>query len=176
MTAAAYAEALYSLAVEENAADEIYSQMEAVKFAFTDNPELSKLLDRPCADKQALISFIERCFGEANIYLLNCIKVMSKRRVTFHFPDMADEFMKLYRKENGIEIVKVITACAMEDEQAERLKAKLEKKLGRRVVLNMEVNPEILGGIIVRTENSQMDGSVKNRLVSIEKQIKSAVL
>ena len=51
MTAVSYAEALYSLALEENVADEIYSQINSVKFSFDDNPELSKILDRPCSDK-----------------------------------------------------------------------------------------------------------------------------
>ena len=113
MTAVSYAEALYSLALEENVTEEIYSQIDSVKFAFDDNPELSKILDRPCSDKSERTAFIDRCFKDINLYLLNCIKVMSKHRATVHFSEMADEFMKMYRKENGIEIVNVITATAI---------------------------------------------------------------
>ncbi len=176
MTAVAYAEALYSLAAEEKLADEIYSQLDAVKFAFTDNPALCKILDRPCSDRAELNAFIDRCFGDVNIYLLNCIKIMSKRRATSHFPEMADEFMKLYRRENGIEIVNVITAAEPDEDRMDKLKAKLEAKLGKRVILNVSVDPTILGGIIVRTESSQLDASVKTRLDNIENQIKSAVI
>lgn len=176
MTAVSYAEALYSLAVDEKVSDEIYYQLDAVKFAFTDNPELCKILDRPCTDSAERIAFIDRCFKDVNRYLLNCIKVMGKRRVTVHFPEMADEFMKMYRKENGIEIVNVITAVPLSDEQSNKLKLKLEAKLGKKVILNTKVDADILGGIVVRTENSQIDASVKTRLDDIEKQIKSAVL
>ncbi len=176
MTAVSYAEALYSLAVEENSADEIYSQLDAVKFAFTDNPELCKILDRPCSDKQERTALIDRCFKDVNVYLLNCIKVMSKRRATVHFPEVADEFMKLYRKENGIEIVNVITAAALSDEQAEKLEIKLERKLGKKVILSATVDPDIMGGIVVRTESSQIDASIKTRLDDLQKQIKSAVI
>ncbi len=176
MMAVSYAEALYSLAVEENVAEEIYKQIDAVKFAFEDNPQLCKILDRPCSDKTERTAFIDRCFKDVNEYLLNCIKVMSKRRVTVHFPEMADEFMKMYRKENGIEIVNVITATALNEEQTEKLKITLERKLGKKVVLSATVNPEILGGIVVRTETSQIDASIKTRLDDIEKQIKSAVI
>lgn len=176
MTVVSYAEALYSLAVEENVSEEIYVQMDAVKFAFTDNPELSKILDRPSSDSTERIAFIDRCFKDINVYLLNCIKVMSKRRVTSHFPEMADEFMKIYRRENGIEIVNVITAVALSDLQSDKLRSKLEAKLGKKVILNATIDSNILGGIVVRTESSQMDASVKTRLDDIEKQIKSAVI
>lgn len=176
MTAIAYAEALYSLAIDENIADEIYSQMDAVKFAFTDNPELSKILDRPSSDKAERGALIDRCFKDANVYLVNCIKVMSKRRFTSHFPEMADEFMKLYRRENGIEIVNVITAVELSDLQRDNLKSAMESKLGKKVVLNEIVDTSIVGGIVVRTESSQIDASIKTRLDCIEKQIKSAVL
>ena len=176
MTAASYAEALYSLSVEENISDEIYSQMDSVKFAFTDNPELSKILDRPCTYSAERTAFIDRCFKDVNRYLLNCIKVMSKRRVTIHFPEMADEFMKLYRTENGIEIVNVITAVALSEEQEDKLKSNLETKLNKKVLLKTTVDAGILGGIVVRTESSQLDASVKTRLDNIENKIKSAVL
>ena len=176
MTAIAYAEALYSLAVDENLADEIYSQMETAKFAFTDNPELSKILDRPSSDKAERGAFIDRCFGDMNVYLVNCIKVMSKRRFTSHFPEMADEYMKLYRQENGIEIVNVITAVELSESQRENLTSAMAKKLGKKIILSETVDTSIVGGIVVRTESSQIDASIKTRLDSIEKQIKSAVL
>ena len=176
MSVVAYAEALYSLAVEEKVSDEIYSQLDAVKFAFTDNPELSKILDRPCVDMDERIAFIDRCFKDVNKYLLNCIKVMSKRRLSAEFPDMADEFMRLYRRDNGIEIVNVISAVPLSEEQTDKLKLKLENKLNKKVILDMTVDEGIFGGLVIRTESSQIDGSIKKRLDAVEKQIKSAVI
>lgn len=176
MTAVSYAEALYSLAQDENVSEEIYSQIDAVKFAFTDNPSLSKILDRPCSDSAERNALIDRCFAQANTYLLNCIKIMSKRRVASHFPEMADEFMRIYRRENGIEIVNVVSAVPMSSVQVDKLKAKLESMLDKTVIINASVDAGILGGIIVRTESSQMDASVKSRLDDIGKQIKSSVI
>ena len=91
-------------------------------------------------------------------------------------PEMADEFMKLYRRENGIEIVSVITAIELSDSQRDKLKTSMESKLGKKVILNETVDPAIVGGMVVRTESSQIDGSIRTRLDSIEKQIKSAVI
>lgn len=172
----AFAEALYSLAKDEGCAEEIYEQLPTVRFAFSDNPELGKILDRPCANAKENASLIDRCFPDINTHLLNCIKVMSKRRVSSHFPETADGFMKLYRSENGIELVSVITAVPIEGDMKEKLEAKLKDKLSKELLISFSVDPSILGGVIVRTESTQLDGSVKARLKAVEKQIKSAVL
>lgn len=176
MTGVSYAQALYSLAVEEKITEEIYEQISLVRHAFADNPELSKILDRPCSDEKSRFLLIDRCFGEFNKHLVNCIKIMSKKRATLSVPDMADEFMKLYRKDNGIEIVNVVTAIPLEKEQADKLKNKIESIIGKKVVLSQSINADILGGVIVRTESFQMDASIKTKLEDVGKQIKSAVI
>lgn len=176
MTAVAYAEALYSLAIDENCADEIYSQIEGVRFAFADNPELSNILDRPGSDLNSRYSLIDRCFADINKHFLNCIKVMCKRRVASLVVDMSDEFMSLYRKDNGIEKVTVITAETLSEDLLIPLKEKLESSLSKKVDMTVKVDPSIMGGIIVRTENTQIDSSIKTRLADMEKQIKSVVL
>lgn len=176
MTGTSYAEALYSLAVEEGITDEIYEQISSVRHAFIDNPDLSKILDRPCSDEKSRFLLIDRCFGKFNRHLVNCIKIMSKKRVTLSVPDMADGFMKLYREDNGIEIVNVVTAVPLGKEQTEKLKNKIESIIGKKVILSQSINADILGGVIVRTESFQMDSSIKTKLEDIGKQIRSAVI
>ena len=151
MTAMTYAQALYSLSVEQNVSVEIYEQIHSVKDAFLDNPEFSKILDRPCFNQ-------------------------SKKRVSSHFVEMADEFIKLYQRENGIETVTVITAVPLTTKQVDNLKIKLEKILNKKVLLTQTVDGKIMGGIIVRTENAQFDSSVKTRLEDMSKQLKSSVM
>lgn len=172
----AFAEALYSLATEENCVEEIYNQLPAIRFAFSDNPKFGKILDRPCSNVNENVTLIDRCFSDINRQLLNCIKVMSKRRVASHFPEMADEYMKLYRQEKGIELVNVITAVPLNDDVKKRLGEVLKKKLSKELSISFSVEPSIIGGVVVRTESMQIDSSVKARLADLEKQIKSATL
>lgn len=171
-----YAQALYSLSVEQNVSVEIYEQIHSVKDAFLDNPEFSKILDRPCFNQNERDELIDRCLKDVNVFLLNCIKIMSKKRVSSHFVEMADEFIKLYQRENGIETVTVITAVPLTTKQVDNLKIKLEKILNKKVLLTQTVDGKIMGGIIVRTENAQFDSSVKTRLEDMSKQLKSSVM
>lgn len=176
MTARAYAEALYSLAADENCAIEVYRQLPAVCFAFEDNPDFCDILDRPCSDLGGRYCLINRCFTDINIYLLNCIKVMCKRRIISLFVEVANEFMNLYRKDNGIEKVTVITAEPLSKELVDLLKSKMEKKLSKIVEITLCTDASIMGGIIIRTESAQIDSSIRTRLTDIEKQIKAVVL
>lgn len=171
-----FAEALYSLAKDENCTYEIYNQLSAVKFAFSDNPNLGKILDRPCSDTKENDALIDRCFSDINNHLLNCIKVMSKRRISSRFSETADEFMRLYRRENGIENVNVITAVELDKDMKKMLEAKLEKKLEKKLSVSYSVDSSILGGVVVQTETAQIDSSVRARLKSVEKQIKTATV
>lgn len=176
MTAVSYAQALYSLSVEENISHEIYEQLPAVKFAFDDNPDLAKILDRPCSPEKERNALIDKCFKDVNIYLLNCVKIMSKKRASSRFSEMADEFMRLYRAENGIEPVSVISATPLSEVQISRLTEKLEDMLGKKVLMSFSVDKDIIGGLVVRTESAQFDYSIKTKLEDMRKQIKSVVV
>ena len=80
---------------------------------------------------------------------------------------------KLYNKKNNIENVTAITAVELSDELKAKLISKLEKESGKKIQLETKVDKEILGGIILRTENSQTDASVRARLDAIKAQLSS---
>ena len=66
----------------------------------------------------------------------------------------------------------VITSVALKPETKSRLLKKLEEKSGKTVKLKEEIDPSIIGGIILRMGNSQIDNSVKGRLEAVAKQLK----
>lgn len=176
MTAVSYAQALYMLSEEEKVSKEIFAQISAVSYGFSDNPNLSKILDRPGSSYDENCRLIDKCFSGFNKHLVNCIKVMCKHRVTSFVPQVSEEFMKIYRKENGIEIVNVTTAVELDDETKQKLKTKLEGLLNKDVELKTNVNPEVIGGVVLNTETMQIDGSIKTRVKNMENQIKSAMI
>lgn len=173
MTAAAYAEALYSLAEDENAAENIYNEIEIVADLFKENPELVKILDFP-GDTKKKTALIDRCFGgQVHIYLLNCLKLMSEKRTVRYAVPMAEEYMRLYRQKVGAETAEIITAVRLDDSQLLRITAALEKSTGKKIIPKPTVDPKCMGGVIVRLENRSIDASVKTRLNEFEKKIKA---
>ncbi len=77
---------------------------------------------------------------------------------------IADEFKDAADEYRGIMKAKVQTAFDTSGERLKRLKERLEQWLGKRVELEVEVVPEILGGAIVQIGSQIADGSIKGRL------------
>ena len=66
----------------------------------------------------------------------------------------------------------VISSIPIKPELCDKLKARLEKKSGKKVVLKVEVDPSIIGGMILKYGNSQIDNSIKGRLEAVAEQLK----
>jgi F-type H+-transporting ATPase subunit delta len=66
----------------------------------------------------------------------------------------------------------VVSSIPIKPELEAKLKARLEEKSGKKVVLTVEVDPSIIGGMILKYGNSQIDNSIKGRLESVAKQLK----
>ena len=79
------------------------------------------------------------------------------------------------KKANNIEKVTVITAQELGEAMKEKLLSKLEKEYAKKIVPEYKVDADIIGGIIIRTENSQTDASVRSRLDAIKAQLSSAI-
>ena len=64
-----------------------------------------------------------------------------------------------------------VTAVAMTEELQRRLCDKLEFSLGKKILLENQIDPSILGGVVLKIGNRQMDDSIKNRLEAVRRQI-----
>ena len=77
----------------------------------------------------------------------------------------------MYNKDNNIEIVTAVTAVPMSDELKEKLADKLSGLINKTVVVHSKTDSTMIGGLVVRFSDTQIDSSVKSRLESIKNQI-----
>lgn len=84
--------------------------------------------------------------------------------ILISYREMADEFLGRVR-------VKVTAAEALPPAEQEKLKEILEKKTGRRILLETRVNPEILGGTLIHLKDEVFDGSIRSALLRLKEQI-----
>lgn len=169
-----YASSLFSLCDEENKTEDIITELKEINKIFLENEDYISLLDSPTIPLPERLSLIDKAFAEADEYLINFIKILCEKKCVCLFSDCAKQFEKLYNKKHNIENVTVITASPLSDALKERLIAKLKKDYGKEIILDAKVDKSILGGIVIRTENSQTDASVRARLDSIKAQLSSA--
>ena len=168
-----YANSLFALAEEEGREESVLASLKTVYELLSENQDYVKILDAPIIKLDERISLIEEAFTGLDAYAVNFLKVLSEKKIVWLFGECVKIFTALYNKKNNIEDVTVITAVPLSEELRLRLNQKLEKDFSKHVLAKYEVDSSILGGVIIRTENSQTDASVSSRLESLRKMLAS---
>ena len=179
MTQAAntYAQALYDLAKDEALGKTILEELKVLKEVFDRNPQYSKLLSAPDIPKQERCGILDEAFrGKVHPYVLNFLKILTEKGYIRQFPDCCDAYRGFYNEDNGILVVKAVSAIALSDEQMQKLTEKLAATTGKTIDLQCSVDPAELGGLRLSYSGMQVDGTVKTRLDSIGKLLKNTVL
>ena len=175
--AVTYAQALYALAKDENLGKTILEELEVLQGVFADTPQYRKLLSTPNIPKQERCEILDQAFrGKVHPYVLNFLKILTEKGYIRQFPECCEAYRGFYNEDNGILVVKVQSAVELTDAQKQKLTAKLEATTGRTVDLQCSIDPAALGGLCLRYDGKQVDGTVKNRMDAIGKLLKNTVL
>ncbi len=164
-TSREYAEALFALALEADQAEAFAEGLETVEQAIGENPGFLNLLASPAIPREQRIDALSQAFEERiPLPELILLRMMVSRGQAGSVSGMIREFRSLQRENRGESEARVISAVPLTEAERESLKAKLEKRFGRKMALNCEVDPSLLGGIRVETEGRVLDGSLRARL------------
>ncbi|MCI0331150.1 MAG: ATP synthase F1 subunit delta [candidate division Zixibacteria bacterium] len=135
-------------------------------------PGFSRLLLAPHLLTEEKKGFLERFFkGKAEAVWLGFFGLLIDKGRIGYFPQIAENFILLAEEAKGIVRARVQTAVPLGGRTAEALKAKLEKKTGKRILLLPETKPELLGGMVVILKDQIIDGSVRQRLNELREQL-----
>lgn len=167
-----YAQSLYEIAVDEKISEVILHQMMSIKQNFEENPDFVKLLYTPSVsfdEKKELIGKIYK--DKISSYLYNFLLLITEKGRARAFSEMADHFKHLYYEDNGLKDVTAITAFKMSEDMEKKLLDKLCEVTGKKVVLTTVIDESIIGGVVIKIGNEQIDTSVKTRLGELVQQM-----
>ena len=167
---ALYSSSLYDAAASDNAAAEVYESIVLMDKLFSENEEYIKIINShsiPLLEREALID--EAFSGNVHIYALNFIKLLAKRRSADIFASCVKHYEKLYFKAQNIERAKIVTAFELGDDKKKEIAEKIASSTGKEIIPEFSVDPSIMGGIVIETEGSSIDASVKTKLDSIKR-------
>ena len=160
-----YAEALFMLAREENLIDEIYEGLKMVEEVFVGTPEYLQFLATPSIPKSERTAALAAAFeGKVNEHVLSFLCLMCEQGKTEQFFDSASEFYRLREWASGTVVAKVTSVVELTEQQKIDLIKALEKRTGKKVMLNCVTDDALLGGIAVELDGQLLDGSVKSNL------------
>ena len=168
-----YAQALLNAAEKQNQGRETLEDFDAlIGQVFHAKPDLEKFLSNLAVGREAKGAALRATFsGRASEVFTNFLLVVNEHDRL----DLLRSILAAYREEyeartNKVR-VHVRSAVRLADDQRERLLSELREALNREPVLEMQVDPDLLGGLVVRVGDSLFDGSVRTRIDAIRNQL-----
>lgn len=174
--AKSYGDALFMLAEELDQVEEIKSDFDMLCEIINDTPDYLKLLDTPALSREERVKLAGTAFGTLNKNLVNLVKILIERRITYLIYKIKDAYMQAYDISRGIERVEAISIIPLTDKQLEKLQNKLAIITGKQIIVKNTIDPSIIGGMKLRYLGIQLDGSVKTKLDNFEKSLKDIVI
>jgi len=165
-----YAQAALELAVER---DELESwQVSLRKIAdLAADARLVGLLENPRLSSVLKKDLLEERLGKINPLALNLACLLTSRSRLRFAGDISQQYDRLLDAYRGIEHAEVVTALPLEDEDKARISRRLGEIMGRKIVIDAQVDPSIVGGFIAKVGDTLIDGSMRGKLEALRKSL-----
>ena len=163
-----YAEAIYKVAKEKNKVKEIYDILNSLMELYTDDSDFRNFMLHPLIEKNEKKNFIGKVFNDIDEESLEIIDYLVDKNRMELVKYIVSEYLKIYYLENNQVEVTGIFSKELSEEQINRLKEKLEKKVGKKIILKIEVDKDIIGGGVIKMGDQIIDGSIKRQIENIK--------
>jgi F-type H+-transporting ATPase subunit delta len=169
-----YARALFEVGEEQGKVEELREQLGQFADALEQNRELKLFFFSPyfsTAEKQQALGGLLEGAEEAFVGFLDLLIENHRMPVIFR---VRREYERLWAEANRVLPVQVTSAIELDEATTQSIGASIGQSTSRKVTLSTRVDPDILGGIVVRVGNSILDASIRSRLEQLRKQVASA--
>jgi F-type H+-transporting ATPase subunit delta len=170
-----YAGALFDLADQRRALDEVASNLRELRAMLQASSDFVRLIRSPVLSREEQSRAIGVIADRAGLSPLvrNFLGVVARNRRLFAVPAMIEAFLAELAKRRGEVTAQVTAARPLSQTQLEALNAQLRRGLGSRVVLDVRVDPGLIGGLVVKLGSRMIDASVRSKLQRLQLAMKS---
>jgi F-type H+-transporting ATPase subunit delta len=166
-----YARALFQVAREQGKLDLLREQLGQLAEALSANRQLALFFFSPYFSSAEKRQALERALVGADESFINFVALLiDNHRMPVIFR-IRQQYEKLWREENRLLAVEITSAVELDSATTESLGRQIGERAKRKVTLASKVDPNILGGIVVRVGNSILDASIRNRLEQLRRQV-----
>jgi len=163
-----YAEAMLDLAEERGLGDELLTELEDFVAFLGQNPKLEHFLASPLVDEEGRARVIEELFrGRASDLLVDSLQVINRKGRLGQIHAIAEAYRRAHRDLRGWVDAEVRTAVPLAEAQRTRLADSIAAFTGKKPTLIEEVDPSLIGGMVVEVEGKKIDASLAFRLRSM---------
>jgi F-type H+-transporting ATPase subunit delta len=169
-----YARALFEVANEHDQLDEIHDQLGQFADAMSENRQLAVFFFSPYFSVEEKKQGLSQAVQGANGALTNFLEALIERHRMPAIYRIRSEFDSMWQQERRLLPVRVTSAIELDKSLVDSLGERIGSEVDREVEISSEVDPDILGGVVLRVGNVILDASIRSRLEQLRKQVAQA--
>ena len=169
-----YAKALFAVGKEEGKFEEYNETLQSVAGLYISLPEVADALTNPLYPldiRQKVMVGMIASMGVEKI-MANFLNLLVEKKRAGILPEVAEEYQIMVDNEKNVSHGSVVSAIELSEALQVKVRATLEKLTGKKVELTTSVDPSIIGGIIAKVGDLELDGSIRTQLASLKDSIK----
>jgi F-type H+-transporting ATPase subunit delta len=169
-----YARALFEVARERDRLDDVREELRTFVDALNETRDLQRFFFSPCFSVKEKKDGLERAVQDASEEIINFLQALIERhrmpaifRIRTEYDSLVDEAEKRLP-------VQITSAIELDEQTVTSLGDRIGREIDRKIELSSEVDPSIIGGVVLRVGNVILDASIRNRLEQLRKQVAQA--
>ena len=168
-----YGEALFTIAMEEDKTTLFLEEVEGICKILKENPDFDSLMQHPGIPKQEKLAMIEQAFaGRASDEITGFLKIVVSKERYGELWEIFRYFIDKVKEAQRIGIAHVTTAVELSEDQKAQVQARLiETTDFRTMEMHYQVDPQIIGGMIIRIGDRVVDSSIRSKLNDLTRQL-----
>lgn len=161
-----YALALFELAREEKQIETVSASLAALRQALDESEDFRALVNSPLLGRDEQARAVGAVIGSLDIDRLtgNFVGVLAQNRRLPQLPNVIRNFNLLAARHRGEISAEVTSARPLDDDQVAAIKQRLRARMGRDIAVDLQVDPAILGGLVVKVGSQMIDSSIRTKL------------
>jgi len=168
LAASRYAQALFEISRLTHEDEEVEAELESFSTSLKKSPELETFFKNPRLSLEQKRIFLEKIYRERNhqIYetLLNFFMVLFEKRRFYLIHEISSNFKRIADEAQGQGVAEIQTAVPLDPQSEAVIVSRLERMVGYKITVKKEIDPTLIGGVVIKLKNKILDGSVKNRI------------
>jgi F-type H+-transporting ATPase subunit delta len=167
-----YAKALFELAAEEKILETIESDISLIDQVTAENTDLADMLGNPLINNQDKFSVLKEIFaGKINALSLNFLDLLAQKKRLMLLPDMVAAFNSMMLKYHNTVEAELVSAVELSADQADKIQKSIESMTGKKLRMEKRLDPEIIGGFVVKVEDVVIDNSIRYQLAKLHEKL-----
>ena len=163
---------LFNVADQSDDLDKVRDALRSLNHIVVDSGQFRVLIQSKKIKGKLKVEILNSVLGKLSHPLVNeVVSYLKGSRATNELREISNLFESMYRKKSNTIEVKGVVASKMSDQQIESFKASLDEILGKKTILSIEVDPNLIGGIKLRIDNTFLDASIHNQLQTLHTEL-----